>query len=47
MCRVFFLTIEALLPSLASAGGGWKLAGQAGQQQWVLIDSKREKDTDL
>ena len=27
--------------------GGWKVAVQSGQQQWVLIDNKREKDTDL
>ena len=47
MCRVFFLTIGSLLPFLASAEGGWKVAGQSGQQQWVLIDNKREKDTDL
>ena len=46
MRRVFFLTIGALLPFLASAEG-WKLAGQSGQQQWVLIDNKQEKDTDL
>ena len=47
MRRVFFLTLGALLPFLASAEGGWKVAGQSGQQQWVLIDNKREKDTDL
>jgi hypothetical protein len=47
MYRAIFIAIAALSPALAIADGGWRLAGQSDKQQWVLIDKKLEKNTDI